>query len=641
MTFLQFASKNIRGNWHQYIAFFLSSVFSVLIFYIFSAFIYHPDVVNGYIQAADKVKYGLIACQVIILIFSLFFVLYSIHAFHKSRNKEFGLLHLFGMTRGQLNRMVIYENIGISILSIGVGIAAGILFSKLFFMALFALLDMNVPIRFYVVAKAILYTAAWFFILFMSITLMSLKRMGKMEVIELLHAAKKPKDLPKTHWLLVLLMILCLGVAYYLAYHVDMSNILMFILPVTVLVIVGTNLFFSQGTTAILRRLQASSVFYFRKTNMIIVSNMMFKIKDNARVLFIVSILSAVVMTSSATLYVISQGAKEQFMSHMPQTISYSEIGCKGHSVIDPDKIKSFMEKEGFGMEYELHVQGILATSPTHPKTVFVISEDDYNHAAKLTRGAEPVHVKRGETIFVYPYIEANDQFYSKGGEYKGTLLGKPFDIHVAGQLNGAVISPQGEASYLFIMNNEQHQDYMKAASDQEVITIHGLEPQNWEKSLPAIQKMEKELFNSQQQTDVVERVSQYLNLKQLSALTLFIGLFVSILFFIASGSMLYFKLFTELAEDRRQFNALSRIGMSVQEISRVVTMQTGVLFFIPLVVGAVHMLFAMKALSNIWNDNTIWYGVGVMGIYIVMQMIYFFAARKMYLKRVLSGIVD
>ncbi|MCR8641337.1 hypothetical protein NV379_01590 [Paenibacillus sp. N1-5-1-14] len=137
------------------------------------------------------------------------------------------------------------------------------------------------------------------------------------------------------------------------------------------------------------------------------------------------------------------------------------------------------------------------------------------------------------------------------------------------------------------------------------------------------------------------EFIQVHPHLRQIRTISNVPILFVSILFFIASGSMLYFKLFTELEEDRRQFDALSRIGMPIQEISRVLTMQTAALFIIPCIVGAVHMLFAMKALSNIWNDNTIYFGIAVVGIYILMQLAYFFVARRMYMKRVLSGIVQ
>ncbi|MED0674328.1 FtsX-like permease family protein [Aneurinibacillus thermoaerophilus] len=136
MKFRHLATSNIRGNWRQYTAFFFSSVFSVMIFFLYAQFILHPDVVGGKLQAANYVKQGMVACEYIIVIFSFFFVLYSLSAFLKSRSKEFGLLSLFGMTNGQIRRMVLTETMVIAALATTVGIGLGLLFSKLFLLAL-------------------------------------------------------------------------------------------------------------------------------------------------------------------------------------------------------------------------------------------------------------------------------------------------------------------------------------------------------------------------------------------------------------------------------------------------------------------------------------------------------------------------
>ncbi|MGO4373201.1 FtsX-like permease family protein, partial [Paenibacillus sp. MCAF20] len=213
MTFRSLALSNIRGNWRSYSAFFLSSVFSVLIFYIYAAFLAHPDVVNGNIMAAAKVRRGMVFCEYLIVIFSFLFVLYSNSAFLKTRKQEFGLFSLFGMTKAQLRRLVIYENAAIAVLAIAVGIGLGMLFSKLFFMALGVLLDMDETIPFAVPLKAVWMTGGGFFLLFMVISLWTALRIGRNEIIDLLNAARKPKgQLAYSKWL-VALAIACLVTA--------------------------------------------------------------------------------------------------------------------------------------------------------------------------------------------------------------------------------------------------------------------------------------------------------------------------------------------------------------------------------------------------------------------------------------------
>lgn len=71
-------------------------------------------------------------CEFVIIIFTFIFSNYSITTFLKSREKEFGLLSMFGLTKTQIRRYVMFENITISIVSIITGLFFGTLFSKLF-----------------------------------------------------------------------------------------------------------------------------------------------------------------------------------------------------------------------------------------------------------------------------------------------------------------------------------------------------------------------------------------------------------------------------------------------------------------------------------------------------------------------------
>jgi len=636
MTFRKLASKNVRGNWQQYSAFFLSSVFSVMIFYIFSAFIYHPDVINGKISAADKVRLGLVSCQYIILVFSFFFVLYSISAFLKSRKKEFGLLSLFGMTSGQIKRMVLYENILISLFAIGAGIGLGALFSKLFFMALAELLDVKSPIRFQIPPTAVWLTAGWFFLLFMVITLMTLWKVGRSEIIELLHAARKPKTPPLTSRWLVILSVVCLAAGYYLAYTVTNSMILLYMLPILFLTMLGTYFLFTQTSVAALRKLQNRKSLYYNRTNLVTVSTMTFKMKDNARILFMVSILSAVILTASGTFYVFFEGMKEQITRNYPQTLSFKEQGLEAHRVFEPDKLRQLFREEGLDIERETKVVGLpvsfnLRANDARKSEGAVISESDYNAMAANIPDVASVQVEPGHGVFNYPYPTGGSHIKS----------GTPLDVsiggeHIALQMDEERIANLGAHlnAYLFVVDDEQFASMSKQVKDEDKLTYYSFDIKNWQSIEESLgEKLKLAAGKGEYYAYLVD---VYKNGVQLASLTMFVGLFVSVLFFVASGSLLYFKMFTELGEDQRQFAALARIGMSRQEISRTVTSQIGILFFVPCLIGIVHTAFAMKALGNVLNVNTVVYGAIVIAIYIAMQLIYFMFARRSYMKKLL-----
>ncbi|UVI31742.1 FtsX-like permease family protein [Paenibacillus spongiae] len=652
MTFRSLALSGIKGNWRAYSAFFLSSVFSVFVFYVYGSFIYHPDVINGHIKAAAGVRRGMEACQYIVVIFSFFFVLYANSAFLKTRKKEFGLFTLFGMTRFQLRRMIVMESAIIALLAIGVGIGIGILFSKLFFMALALLLDVNNPIRFAVPLKALLITAIGYFALYLFLSVLTSIRVGRSEIIDLLKEANKPKKVPASSPWLSLLAVVSLGGGYALAWMMNMSTFLVFALPILGLVTLGSYFLFTQSSIGLLRLVQKNKPFYFKRTRLITFSQMAFKVKDNARILFMVSLLSAVVLTASGTFYVFQQGSKEQLTTHYPQTIAYYEKGLNKQEIIDPAKVRSIIEADNRSLSYELRTVGI-PTELMEPAEggkwsrgrsdmqAAIVSQADYNHAAEV-KGYKPLSLSAGSAVIVNPYEEMRENPLYAGDSIKVKVNGKSTVYPLGETRFGAVMLPAGPFTFLLVVDDDRFAQIRQETPESKQYVMYGFEIADWTTALPTVKKIE----NAMSLTDETKlqvntfRVEQYLDLQQTSALTLFVGLFVSLLFFIASGSMLYFKLFTEMKDDEAQFRSLTRIGMTAGEMKRIVASQVGMIFFVPLGLGILHTFFAMKALGNLLNMSTWVYAGVVIAIYIVMQSIYFVVAYMAYMRRMLKAAV-
>ncbi|MEF3302334.1 ABC transporter permease [Paenibacillus sp. GYB003] len=641
MTFRHLARSNVRGNWRRYIAFFLSSTFSVMIFFIYAAFLFHPDVISGNIRAADKVRYGMILCEYIIVIFSFFFVLYSMSAFLKSRKKEFGLLSLFGMTNRQIAKLVVYENTLIAVLAIAVGIGFGALFSKLFFMALAELLQVESPIRFILAPKAIWLTIVGFLALFELITLFTLRSVGRSQIVELLKAAKKPKSLPAASKWLTALSAVCLAAGYYMAFQAKLQTILIYMLPILATVILGTYFLFTQASVAILRRLQKASGLYYRHTNLVTIAQLVFKMKDNARTLFMVSILSAVILTATGTFYVMYQDTTNRTVGNNPQTFGFAERGVGAHNIIHPDELKRIVADNGFQLAYEIRLTGVPVPitleqmNNTQTKTLLV-PEAEYNRGAGLTN-RKPLQVEPGHASYVFPYKEVAVDFFAKGAKLETNAAGKPVSVQIDGQINGGVINANIGFTGMLVVDDGDYAEWTKGIPDNDKVVYYGFEIGNWEKSLPLSKSIESAIPPSERKY-FVNRVEDYLNYKQFNSLTLFIGMLVSVLFFVASGSMLYFKLFTEIQDDQAQFKALARVGMSDEEIRSVTGRQIGLIFFIPVAVGAVHAAFAYKSLGNMLGTAVWHYGLVVMGIYAAMQFGYFALARRAYMKQLKQG---
>lgn len=194
MTFLQFAYKNVVRNKRAYLAFFLSSSFSVMIFFTFAMFLFHPALEEGYLNTIAK--RGLSVAEWMIFAFSILFVLYSVNAFLKSRSKEFGILTIQGIAPGQLRKLITAENIIIGVLSIVTGIIGGLVFAKTFFTIGAYILEMD-ALPLYLPWKAMALTSACFLALFILLSQFTVLFIKSKTVVKLIKGTGKIKPEPK------------------------------------------------------------------------------------------------------------------------------------------------------------------------------------------------------------------------------------------------------------------------------------------------------------------------------------------------------------------------------------------------------------------------------------------------------------
>jgi len=618
-------------------------MFSVAIFYIYYAFIVHPDVVNGKLMAANQLRTGMEYCLYLIAIFSFIFILYSSGSFLKSRKKEFGLFSLFGMTSRQLRRLVFIENMLIGLLSTVAGIAVGILFSKLFLMGLGALLELEAQIRFAVPLQAVILTITVFVGLFFVITLYTTLRMGKGQIIELLNAHKQPKgELKFSKWKVVLGFISLIS-GYGLAVTMTGVTFIFVALPIIAFVVIGTYLLYTQLSVFILEMLKRSKKLYYNKTNMLIIGQLGYKIKDNARILFTITILSAVVMTAMGTIYVIHTAGKQQSFVGSPYSLAWVETDDANVAQLDRALIDELVAAHQLTISKQDNIQGIKLNqyklNLEEPKYTIggensnqnplVISSSVYNEHVKEGKA---VKLSNDEGLVVHPFLT---NIVDRKGTIEGMVGEAKLELPIMEiRLDSIMNTIYKWNDMLVVVSDERYNQLMTEAGASTVI-IHGIEFDSWKQSIPMLEELIKKLPSDARSTIDATRNISYLNFIQSTSLTIFIGLFISLLFFIAAGSLIYFKMFTERDEDVAMFKGLGRIGMTYKEMRRIIVTQIAIIFFLPCIVGIIHALFAMLALNSMLNDTYGLYAIVVFGIYIVMQTIYFIIASGGYMRSI------
>lgn len=194
----------------------------------------------------------------------------------------------------------------IGIPSILAGIGLGMVFSKLFLLVSGSLLAIEHTLSFYFPLKSMGVTAIAFSVLFLLISLFTSKMVKMNELVELIKSEEKPKPEPKASvWISLLAMIL-IGAGYSVVHYcivavhyVSSLNQLFLLVGVGVLLIVcGTYFFFTQLCVYVIYTLKNRETTFFKRTNLLVISELAFRMKDNARTFFIVTIISAVSFTA-------------------------------------------------------------------------------------------------------------------------------------------------------------------------------------------------------------------------------------------------------------------------------------------------------------------------------------------------------
>ena len=168
------AVNSIKKNKRLYLPYILTSAGMVMMFYIISF------LANG--SALDNVTGGNIMQQtltfgyIVIAVFSLIFLFYTNSFLIRRRKKEFGLYNILGMGKWNLGRVLVWESIVVSLISIVSGLFCGILFSKLAELAMIKVLHAENNFTLNIEWTSVKYTVIVFAAIFLFLLINTLRQ---------------------------------------------------------------------------------------------------------------------------------------------------------------------------------------------------------------------------------------------------------------------------------------------------------------------------------------------------------------------------------------------------------------------------------------------------------------------------------
>lgn len=112
------------------------------------------------------------------------------------------------------------------------------------------------------------------------------------------------------------------------------------------------------------------------------------------------------------------------------------------------------------------------------------------------------------------------------------------------------------------------------------------------------------------------------------------IGTFLGVIFFIGAGSVLYFRMYTDLTNEQEKYVTITKIGLTAAEMKRSATIQLAILFFVPYIMASIHTMFATKMLQEILHLSFFAEITVVLMIFGTVEILFFLLIRSFYMQK-------
>ena len=614
------ALSNLIKNRKLYYPYALATILTITITYIFTSLTLNPHLDD--LTGADSIKAVLGMGLGIVALSSGIIVLYANSFVMKNRSKELGLYSVLGLEKRHLFSMILKETVILGFVTLLLGIGVGALFDKLIYAFLQRLIGESTGLVSTFQVMTIPIVLVIFACIFSLLVLINGFRLLRLNPLQLTKDGLKGEKKGRFLVIQTFLGLGAMGYGYYLALSVKdpVTAIMSFFLAV-LLVILGTYLLFNAGTTVVLQLLKKKKSYYYKPNNMISISNLFFRMKKNAVGLATIAILSSMVLVTLVGAANIYAGKKDYIASVAPH--DYSVTGTNVDLTSTEKIMDDFLAQSGnqvnekaevtylyFGIkEQEKNKLTIFPENERKvlPKSIFLVfSQATYKQLTgkDLNLASNQVGLfTKNKILKDQKSLSFNGQTYQIQDDINDFIKGKVPNIFTI------IVS---EYNYLVVPDMDDFKESVKgtATTQATYVGVNVKDPTHDAKKNSDLldQMTDKETQQLAGQTTGVSQSyltanSQYDTEGMLNGFvggTLFIGIFLSIIFMLGTVLVIYYKQISEGYEDRERFVILQKIGLDDLQVKQTIRKQVLTVFFLPLIFAFIHLAFAYHMLSLI-----------------------------------------
>ena len=628
--------KNIARSMKDYTIYFFTLILGVAIFYIFNAIESQTVMMNvssSTYEIIDLMNSMLSGVSVFVAFILGFLIIYANRFLMKRRNKEFGIYLTLGMSKRKISLILFFETLIVGCVSLVVGLVLGTALSQVMSLLVANMFEAKMTeFEFVFSSSACIKTLIYFSVMYILVMIFNTYNVSRCKLIDLLNANKKSEKVKlKNPWLCVIVFIIsvsALGYAYWCVTGgvTDMQTADKILIPIA-LGAVSTFFIFWSLSGLLLKLFMSMKNVYYKGLNSFTLRQFSSKINTTVfsmtiiclMLFFTICVLSGAISIRNSMTSNLKTLAPVDIQ--LDKTMDISADSGYSPEIIDDSKISvsETLDRLGFDtdkyfkdvIEFDLYASNDILIKNTlgsvydelvkefpylyYDDAETFIKESDYNKLAKLY-GLDPVYVDDDE------YIIISDVDFWTDIRNRSLEKGTPITI------NEVSLTPKyNECVNGFVYMSSNHINTGIFVVPDNVLNNMPRESEilvanykvNTDEEKQEIENMILATENSPyaQNTDIEasSKISLYESSIGLGAMITFIGLYLGIIFLIASAAILALKELSESTDNKERFKMLRKIGTDERMLNKALFRQIGIFFLFPLVLAIIHSIFGIK----------------------------------------------
>lgn len=604
----------IKSRFKDYLVLFSGLTFASAIFYMFMTLATNPAFLKGSLSIAFQITQIVFGFGIALLsIITFVYIVYANSFLLSMRQKDYGMYMMLGARISKIGRLIFTETLVVGLLATLLGTVLGVALTQGVSSILISQLGLQIHkfVGFYL--PALLWTIAFFAILFFLAAFWNRHKLVKSNIINLLHEDQKPVKLHRNKlWKFIeaLLGIALLATGYWAMMHA--AKLGTKTVPIAFFTIVfGSYFTFDSFFTAIIDLLRKNLSFKYRKLHSFTLGQLKFRLSDYTRILSTVSLLFAFALGA------ITVGLNFNNMTEQAMQSTYYDVVLYNRNQKVDNQLKKVSVKSTTHFDYKMVVE----SKGKEKNRVLYISENQL----------------KNNKIMYQHYSRKNDvNHYDTRRLTVNDFKNKKSDVAAEGEYQLVSLTPYIDAQAKVV--SQAQYDQIKA----KVNKIELLRVNNFRSNFNNIEKLQKLSVNQMISSPEAEKDGINVNLSNsksaqyrlVSSMTSgfeFMGFFLGLAFLAMLASTLMFKVLSGANSDKPRYQMLWKVGTRKSLLKSSITKEIGILFALPAVLGVVDVLFGLQLFKSILGMNTydkLWIPFTIFG---VLYVIYYLLTVILY----------